>query len=150
MPHADAVQQAMAAAPFRPTRLFSSDLPRCATLAHGLADAWSVPMSADPSLREMNFGEWEGRAYDAIEAEDGTRWQHWCTNWRTVAPPGGESLDAFVDRVSGWLQRHTLTPTDVIVTHAGVIRVVRVLSGSTWEDAMDSSNPFLGWIKHAL
>jgi len=98
----------------------------------------------------MNFGEWEGLTYDAIEAEDGPRWHHWCKHWRTTAPPGGESLDAFIDRVGGWLNSQTLTPTDAIVTHAGVIRVFRVLSGSTWDDAMASDNPFLGWTEHSL
>ena len=98
----------------------------------------------------MNFGEWEGRHYDVIEAEDRDRWHRWCNNWMTESPPEGESLEQFVTRVRDWLVQNPPAPTDAIVTHAGVIRVVRVLSGSTWEDAMDSSNPFLGWIKHAL
>ncbi len=147
---AAAVQQAIETAPFRPVRLFSSDLPRCATLAHGLAKAWSVPVHTDPRLREMNFGDWEGRAYDAIDAEDGPRWRAWCADWQNSAPPGGESLDAFVSRVSDWVDHHAPAPTDAIVTHAGVIRIFRVLSGSTWDEAMASENPFLGWIPHSL
>jgi len=98
----------------------------------------------------MDFGEWEGRTYESIDAEDGLRWREWCENWRTIAPPGGESLDAFVARVRDWLDKHPLEPTDTIVTHAGVIRVFRVLSGSTWDEAMASDNPFLGWTEHSL
>jgi len=146
----EAVQQVIETAPFRPTRLFSSDLPRCADLAHGLAEALAVPVHTDPRLREMNFGEWEGRHYDDIESEDGPRWRAWCESWRTTAPPDGESIDAFVARVSGWLDSHTPSTTDAIVTHAGVIRVFRVLSGASWDEAMASANPFLGWTAHAL
>ena len=82
----EAVRRATETAPFRPARLFSSDLPRCAMLARGLAEAWSIPLQLDPSLREMDFGEWEGRTYDALDTQDGTRWRAWCENWRTLAP----------------------------------------------------------------
>ncbi|MEC9466158.1 MAG: histidine phosphatase family protein [Myxococcota bacterium] len=150
LPGAEAVRRAIDAAPFRPAQLFSSDLPRCANLAHGLAEAWSVQVHTDARLREMNFGEWEGRTYDAIAEEDGPRWYQWCDNWRTQAPPGGETLDGFVARVSGWLHDLQPGPTDALVTHAGVIRVLRVLSGSSWDDAMASDNPFLGWTEHRL
>ena len=150
MPEADAVRFAVDTAPFRPAQLFSSDLPRCAKLADGLAAAWSVPVRTDPRLREMHFGEWEGRTYDAIDADDGPRWRAWCENWRTEAPPGGESLDTFVARVSDWLEEQSPSPGDAIVTHAGVIRVFRFLGGAPWEDVMASDNPFLGWTEHSL
>ena len=146
----EAVQRAIETAPFQPDRLFSSDLPRCATLAQGLAETWSIPLNTEPQLREMNFGEWEGRSYDAIDAEDGQRWRAWCSDWRNTSPPGGESLDSFVTRIRGWLDQTHIAPNDAIVTHAGVIRVFRVLSGSTWDEAMASENPFLGWVGHPL
>ena len=98
----------------------------------------------------MNFGEWEGRTYDAIDAEDGPRWRQWCENWQTMALPGGELLSDFSARVTDWLENHKPSPTDIIVTHAGVIRVLRVLSGATWDEAMSSDNPFLGWTEHFL
>ena len=150
MPKSAAVQRALETAPFRPARLFSSDLPRCALLAHGLAEAWSMSVHTDPRLREMHFGEWEGRTYDEIDAEDGPRWRAWCADWRNATPPGGESLDAFVARISAWLEDQAPTTTDAIVTHAGVIRVFRVLSGSSWEEAMAADNPFLGWTEHSV
>lgn len=39
-----------------------------------------MPVYPDTRLREMNFGEWEGRTCDAIDAEDGPRWRQWCEN----------------------------------------------------------------------
>ena len=53
-------------------------------------------------------------------------------------------------RVRGWLADHQPSPDEAVVTHAGVIRVLRVLGGMTWNDAMTSENPFLGWIEHRL
>ena len=150
MSGAEAVKHAMDGAPFRPTRLFSSDLPRCANLAYGLSEAWSISLTLAPELREMNFGQWEGRTYDAIAEEDGPRWHAWCLNWKTHAPPDGESLDTFAARIQGWLDSQTLLPTDAIVTHAGVIRTRRVLAGAPWDEAMASENPFLGWVGHPL
>ena len=111
---AEAVAKATQSAPFRPTRLFSSDLPRCADLARGLADAFSVPVHFDPRLREMNFGEWEGRHYDAIEAEDGERWHTWCNNWMTEAPPvESHSMTSWLACVNGsqTKSRHPMRPS---------------------------------------
>ena len=137
-------------APFVPRRLFSSDLPRCARLAEGLAVRWSVSLEITPALREMNFGAWDGRSYDEIDATDGPRWRSWCADWRHQVPPGGESIDDLVLRVSVWLQSQSLSQHDLLVTHAGVIRALRVLSGETWDRAISASCPYLGWSKHNL
>ena len=88
--------------------------------------------------------------HDDIDAEDGSNWRAWCADWRNAVPPGGESLNAFVARISAWLEDQAPNPHDAVVTHAGVIRVCRVLSGASWEEAMSSENPFLGWTKHSI
>ena len=104
-PLQDSVRRAVASAPFEPARLFCSDLPRCRQLAEGLANHWNIDLEVTEDLREMNFGEWEGRSYDEIDATDTLRWRTWCENWRNAAPPGGESLDQLMTRVSSWLAR---------------------------------------------
>ena len=142
------MRQAVAGAPFVPTRLYCSDLPRCAQLAERLALRWNIEWEPTTELREMHFGEWEGRHYDEIDAADNLRWRRWCEDWRNEAPPGGESVEQLTNRVSSWLARKAPSERDVLVTHAGVIRVLRVLSGATWGEAMDSSCPFLGWQEH--
>ena len=144
----DSVRKVIQSAPFVPSRLFSSDLPRCAQLAEGLAQHWGVYLEMTASLREMNFGEWEGRSYDEIDSSDAERWRTWCADWRHERPPGGESIDDLVERVSNWLQTHSPSSSDLLVTHAGVIRVFRVLGGESWEEAMAAQCPFLGWMKH--
>ena len=144
----EAVREVVDAAPFSPTRLISSDLPRCARLAEGLAMRWGIPLETTASLREVNFGEWEGRTYDEIDSTDGLRWRTWCENWRYQAPPSGESLRDLEARILTWLERHPPTPTEVLITHAGVIRTLRVLTGETWDEAMATECPYLGWERH--
>ena len=149
-PVAASVEVVAAKAPFVPERLFSSDLPRCAQLAKGLAAHWKIELEITSALREMHFGEWEGHRYDEIDATDGLRWRAWCEDWRHATPPGGESVDELVNRVSTWLASRTPTSSDLLVTHAGVIRVLRVLSGELWDDVMVAQCPFLGWSEHTL
>jgi probable phosphoglycerate mutase len=95
--------------------VWSSDLQRAVQSA--LA-AWGAPV-ADPRLREINFGDLEGRNWEtldpaykqAISAFDG---------W---AAPGGESLDEVRARVTGFLAE--LPPGRYLLfTHGGVIRLL--------------------------
>ena len=149
-PTSESVRQVVACAPFVPKRLFSSDLPRCADLAAGLAAHWKIPLERAPALREMSFGEWEGRSYDDIDSTDGSHWRAWRDDWRFGTPPGGESVDDLMARVSAWIAKHTPSEVDLLVTHAGVVRALRVLSGETWEDAISAQCPFLGWQEHRI
>jgi alpha-ribazole phosphatase len=146
----DAAREVMERAPFTPVRLYSSDQPRCADLAERLSAAWSVPLDKTSALREMSFGEWDGRSYDEIDAADGERWRAWCADWRHQTPPGGESVDAFVERIESWLRTQTPDSETLLVTHAGVIRVMQVLSGAEWSVAMATEHPYLGWTQHRV
>ena len=144
-PIEDAVREALGAAPIRPTRLFSSDLPRCAELAAALAASWQLEVNISPLLRELSFGVWENRHYDDIDTEDTVRWRDWCEKWKTMAPPEGESLEMLLLRLRQWVQVAQPDEQSVVVTHAGVIRGLRVLAGSNWDKEMTSAVPFLGW-----
>ena len=150
IPLDDAVAQAMATAPLRPRRLYSSDQPRCARLAAELGKRWDLQPTFDAALREMHFGDWEGQHYDDLDRDDTTRWRHWCAHWQTAAPPHGESLPAFCQRIEAWLRRHGPFSETAVVTHAGVIRALHGVSGVPWPDAMSIKVPFLGWTPHVL
>jgi alpha-ribazole phosphatase len=91
----------------------------------------------DAELREMHFGEWEGRTWDEIAHTDGERLRHWTDNWTRAAPPGGESLDLFARRVASGLAR---VGDGVVVSHAGWIRVaVSILLGEDVAATFDRS-----------
>jgi alpha-ribazole phosphatase len=85
---------------------------------------------------ELDFGEWEGRAWDEITRRDRERFEAWSANWQWAAPPGGESAVKLQERIESFLAD---LPSErvLVVTHAGPIRALRVvLTGCSWSDAM--------------
>jgi len=119
----------------RPSRLWSSPLPRCADVATILGRELDAPHDVDERLLEISFGAWEGKTWDEIQRTDGEAMQRWMNDWRNETPPGGERVDDLMARVGAW--RAELTRgTHLLVAHSGVVRALRVLAGATWEDAM--------------
>ncbi len=104
----------------------------------------------DDRLAEMDFGEWEGRSWEQIERSHPRSYRAWLAAWPEVAPPGGERLSAFENRVRSWLEERAAfaeIQSSALVGHAGVIRALRVLSsGATWKDALSQSVPYLEWL----
>jgi broad specificity phosphatase PhoE len=86
----------------------------------------------DARLRELSFGEWEGRTWDEIHASDAARLDAWASDWIGTRPPGGESFIDLVDRVTAWIDdvRAAATAGDVVaVAHAGSIRAALCAAG---------------------
>ena len=78
-------------------------------------------------LRELDFGELEGRAYDEIAVSDPELYEQWMTTPTTVRFPGGESYADLQERVDAGIA--SLVEQDdgglvVVVTHGGVVRAV--------------------------
>jgi alpha-ribazole phosphatase len=96
----------------------ASPLQRCALLARALGD-----VKSDPRLMEIDFGTWEGCAWDDI---DRALLDAWAGDLEHARAHGGESLAQFDARIGGWFDetcREGDAPVHV-VTHAGVIRVL--------------------------
>jgi alpha-ribazole phosphatase len=101
----------------------SSPLARCRVPARGISEAFIV----DERLREMDFGEWEGKRWQQIPRDEIDRWQADPVN---AAPPGGESLAALSARAESFLEhaRSVNVGALVAVTHAGPIRCMLALA----------------------
>lgn len=96
----------------------SSPLLRCRLLA----EHWSRAPILDDDLRELHFGSWEGKAWDAIDPEELARWGR---DFVDVAAGGGESFRELQRRSVTAFRRMRALGGDVIcVTHAGVIRAL--------------------------
>ena len=143
IPPAEAAETVSSRAPLIPSVIHSSDLPRCADLARRLSQIWGVPHRIDIRLREISMGIWEGKSYDSLL--DDESWMHWCEHWQTARPPGGESLQDLVGRVSTWHQETQTTENVLLVSHAGVVRCLRHLGGIPWEEALRTQVPHLTW-----
>ena len=100
-------------------KVFSSPLTRCLQLAETFSDT----VTTDERLQELNFGDWEGQRFDAIEADS---LQHWTANFVTAAPPKGENFEELYQRASAfWQDLLAVDAEQVLVfTHAGVIRAL--------------------------
>jgi broad specificity phosphatase PhoE len=102
-----------------------------------LAAAWGLSVEAvetDARLREMSFGEWEGRAWEEIEAADSARFAAWSDSWWSARAPGGEGYPDLAVRAEGWLadclaDRLAGPPgrTVVAVAHDGSLRALLAL-----------------------
>jgi alpha-ribazole phosphatase len=146
-PAAELVLGALDKAGLRVARLVSSPTARCSELAAELALRLEITHALDPRLMELDFGSWEGRAWDEIVETDPTHFERWARDFRAEAPPGGERVAELESRVGEWLAEVSAedpTMSCLAVTHAGVIRAARVLSGKAgWERAMEEPVPYL-------
>ena len=125
-------------------RLVSSPADRCRQLAACLAERLQLDFQEDPRIAELSMGEWEGQPWTQIEQHDGERLRHWMEHWQTAAPPGGESLADLAARVRAAHDASVTGGPALWVTHAGVIRALRVvIHGTPWTAAMESPVPHL-------
>jgi alpha-ribazole phosphatase len=97
--------------------VISSPLARCRTLAERI----STRVCFDPNLRELHFGQWEGRPWSEIPRQELDTWGE---NFATEGPPGGESFADLRERTLLALASvHATGASKVIcVTHGGVVR----------------------------
>lgn len=119
----------------RPPRVIASDLARARDSADVLASAWhgdGAPVRTDARLREMHFGDWEGRTWDEIGRADPDALALWMAGWQEARTPHGEGFPDVVGRVAGWLADavgETRAGGDsslAVVAHAGSIRALLV------------------------
>lgn len=104
-----------------------SPLQRCELLAQALqALRPDLTPKPDPRLVEMDFGTWEGLAWNTIARED---IDTWTARFAEHRPGGGDCLAAMLDRVAAALhEARTGPPGDVLwISHAGVARCVQWL-----------------------
>jgi alpha-ribazole phosphatase len=130
-----------------PTVVWTSPAPRCYELACTLASRWGAEVRCEESLWELSYGDWEGKRWDVIEAEHKDVWNHWMSSWRSVAPPGGETVAALEMRVRNWFCSLERSVPQMLLAHAGVLRALQVITqGLSWEEAMGRPVPHLHWM----
>lgn len=105
----------------RPCRVVSSDLERVRETARRVGAEAPRLTSA---LREIDVGDWTGRAVDDIRGEDEEAWLGWRAG--TFTPPGGESWKTFADRAEAAIEEEWRDPCEnlLVTCHGGVIRAL--------------------------
>ena len=107
-------------------RLIASDLRRCRAAGEAIGGATGLPLMIDPRWRELDFGDWDGKASDMIDREAlGRFWDDPDAN----PPPGGERWSVLVARIAAAIAELAPVPT-LVVTHGGAMRAaLHVLCG---------------------
>lgn len=111
-----------------PRFLFSSDLRQARQSAQVFAAQLASEPLFEPRLREIDFGEWQGRNWKQVAREDRKRYGHWLANPVIQAAPGGESFTDLLRRSGAWLASLLSTTrhgdTVLAVTHVGTLRAL--------------------------
>jgi broad specificity phosphatase PhoE len=85
------------------------------------AKALGLTPSVSVDLGDVNYGAWQGKEIDNIQASDPEGLAEWLTNVHAV-PHGGESFVQLIARVGQWMDRQTSAGHTIAVTHPAVIR----------------------------
>lgn len=134
--------------------VYTSPAKRAYRMAAAMAASAQIPLYTLAELQERSFGQWEGLTFSEAQARYAPEMQAWLENPLTAFPPGGESLEQCIDRltpVALWLKQaatsivqqtshtahfwttlppyHIPAPTGAvaIVSHAAAIRVLLTL-----------------------
>ena len=107
--------------------IVSSPLKRCLEFSQQLANDLQISFSIDDDMKEIGFGDWEGKTPEDILAEDSEALNHFYKDPVHHRPKGAEPLNSFSQRVWGAYQsileqhqgKHVL-----VVAHAGVARAI--------------------------
>lgn len=108
------------------THIVSSPLIRCRAFAEAISGRHALPLALDERLKEVGFGEWEGKSAAEIEAATPGMLARFKADPVHARPAGAEPLGDFHARVATALEdllgRHPGQHL-LLVGHAGVMRM---------------------------
>jgi alpha-ribazole phosphatase len=108
-------------------RVFTSPLQRCRLFSEQLAQTRALPLAVIEDLRELHFGDWEGRRITDIEREESATLQSFWRDPMQITPPNGESMADCRARVLAAAEHiinHCVGEHVLIVAHGAVIRLL--------------------------
>ncbi len=118
-----------AAVPEKPPwqHIVSSPLKRCLEFSQELANDLQITFSVEDDLKEIGFGDWEGKTPEDILAEDSKALNHFYQDPVNNRPEGAEPLHTFSERV--WHAYQDIIKNHhgehvLVVAHAGVARAI--------------------------
>ncbi len=121
--------QMRAAVPETPQwqHVVTSPLKRCLDFSEELANDLQITFSIDDNMKEIGFGDWEGKTPEEILAKDSEALNHFYNDPVRNRPNGAEPLDTFSTRV--WHAYQSILEDHrgkhvLVVAHAGVARAI--------------------------
>ncbi len=109
------------------TAIFSSPMRRTIATAKPLCDLVGIEMQLRDGLKEINFGQWEGKTPAEVNLEFHDEYVRWQSEPGWNAPPGGERAINIARRSSEVIEEIEDTYTDgnvLVVAHKATIRIM--------------------------
>lgn len=105
---------------WEPNVVYSSPLQRCIKLA---VETFNQDIHIDEHLKEVNYGDWEGKSWEEINIDGDNLWMYANVNNQ---PPNGESFSDLQSRVIEAVNNILKSKHEkiAVVCHGGVIRSV--------------------------
>lgn len=110
-------------------RCFCSPLRRARQTAELIVENRDIEIEIHECLKEIHFGRWEGLNFNEVVRQDPEEAQGWCDSPLDFTFPEGDSVAVFIENLKSdlqWLKAQD-GETLLLVTHAGVIRVLLTL-----------------------
>ncbi len=120
-------QVAARLAGLKPAAIYSSDLTRAFRTAEIIAAKHGLPVVKMPDLREVNFGEWEGKNYESINSQWPALMGKLFTHPDEIEIPGGETFQALQTRAMKAIDQMVIRhPEETVfaVSHGAAIRSI--------------------------
>jgi alpha-ribazole phosphatase len=119
--------------------VWTSPARRCDVLAEAIARNLAIPKIADSRLQELDFGLWEGKAWEDVARSDLDRW---AANPDSFRPPDGESGAELIARCKSFHAEVCRAGDDCsIVSHGGPLIVLKALFSGKPIDLMALPQP---------
>ena len=107
--------------------IYASDLTRAMETAAPLAQRFGLEVISDTQLRELNFGAWEGRNFNDVNAENPNAMKNFYTDPEQADIPESEPFPEFQRRVAGRVREIVAQERGkriVVVSHGASIRIL--------------------------
>ena len=123
---------------YAPVALFASSLTRTMQTAEIIGKAIGLSPQSDQRLKEIRFGEWEGRTYPEVLELFPQEVRMWRECPLQAQVPGGETLKQVLERMLEALKEicSAAEGNVVVVTHGGPIRLLLChigAEGAMWQ-----------------
>lgn len=107
------------------TRCCASDMRRAWDTAEICLEGRNIVPEECPGLREQDVGELEGMAWEDMQRKFPDILQPYVEDWFHTTPPGGESPEAMISRVSSCVNDIILRGEDtLVVAHNGSLTLI--------------------------
>lgn len=109
------------------TAAYVSPMKRTIATAKPLCDAVGLEMQLRDGLKELQFGEWEGKTQDEVRENDSESYIDWMTEPAWNPPPGGETAVQIDSRSELVISEITATHKSgnvLVVSHKSTLRIV--------------------------